>query len=81
MTVYKVTYDIRCGRVWQGGGNPNGYTSRSVVSSGDARAACSALERHELRRGRSYDGTRRINAVYIFRVEIIASDVLCARAP
>jgi hypothetical protein len=77
MNVFKVSYDVRVGTTWLGGGNPNGWTSRNVLVRGDVREACSAVEREEMRT--EHEG-HPVEAVRIFRVELVATDVLCKPA-
>lgn len=71
--VYRITFDIRVGRTWLAGSNPNGWAARSVLANGDARSAITKLERDELRR--DWNG-KRANAVRVIKIEQIAGNVL-----
>lgn len=78
MNVYLVTYDLRFGRAWAAAGNANGWASRHVVAEHDAREACAALERAELKTTYG-DRKQRPEAVRIISVTLVASNALVVR--
>lgn len=84
MIAFKITYDIKLGSTWLANDNANGWSSRVVVTDGDAKAACIKLEKVLLqeqwdrldRRTMRVIGKWKPKAVRFLSVECVATDVL-----